>query len=76
MFEELPYFNNSSGEIGIILVDNNWLLVISSYSGIALPFELFMYLEKGAVQFCLHHPNDGKFNNTDTPSVGDFVLEI
>lgn len=73
LFEELPYFNNSSGEIGIILVDNNWLLVISSYSGIALPFELFMYLEKGAVQFCTHtHPNDGKFNNTDTPSVGDF----
>lgn len=72
LFEELPYFNNSSGEIGIIFVDNNWLLLISSHAGVQMPFKLSKYLKKGAVQFCAHsHPYDGKFNNTDTPSIRD-----
>ena len=72
LIKQLPYFNESLGEVGLILVDGNWLLIISNYSGIGLPFLLYKYLTNGAVQFCAHsHPYTGKFENTSIPSITD-----
>ncbi len=74
LIKELPYFNNCYGEIGIVCIENKWLLAIARAEVIAYPAEITGYIKNGA-QFHAHSHSHTSGYNTGVPSISDLAFK-
>jgi len=75
VIKELPYFNDTNGEIGLTLIENVWLLSISRSHEIDCPQSIYRYVSNGLAQLVAHsHPGIIGYN-CGVPSFGDLAFK-
>ena len=71
--DTIKQFPDFTGEFGLLLINNIWLLTVSNRKETYIPIELDNYISTGLVQFFAHsHPNDGSTANL-FPSFSDLI---
>jgi hypothetical protein len=70
LIKQFPYIYDSNGEVGLICIENIWLMTLSKKKQAYVPAELNGYITKGGVQFFAHsHP--GEDSSAKFPSFSD-----